>query len=97
MSSIPRNELILIEPGVYTKRGYVFQESGEICLMFALAGYQWPEDRKPPVPQSGAQVPYWSVATLEQASAFADALPAIRANVELPPNPLPEGWLLGPR
>jgi hypothetical protein len=91
MSSIPRNELILIEPGEYTKRGYVLQESGDICLIFVLPGYQWPQDKKPPVHQSGEQVPYWSVATLEQAAAFADAFQAVRSTVELPPNPLPEG------
>jgi hypothetical protein len=91
MSSIPRNELILIEPGVYTKRGYVFQESGDICLIFVLPAYQWPKDKQPPVPASGAEDPYWSVATLELASAFAEAFPATRLNVELPPNPLPEG------
>jgi hypothetical protein len=91
MSSIPRYELILIEPGEYTKRGYVFRESAEICLMFVLPGYQWPEGKEPPAPQPPAQVPYWSVATLEKASAFADAFPATRLNVDLPANPLPQG------
>jgi hypothetical protein len=91
MSPMPLNELILIAPGEYTKRGYVFQESGEICLMFILPGYQWPQDKQPPVPQSGPQVPYWSADTLEDASAFADAFPAVRSKVQLPPNPLPKG------
>jgi hypothetical protein len=88
---MPLNELILIGPDEYTKRGYYFQESGEMCLMFVLPGYQWPEGKKPSVPQSGAQVPYWSVASLEKAAAFADAFPAVLSTAQLPPNPLPEG------
>src|SRR5580700_3443270 len=51
MSPMPLNELILIGPDEYTKRGYYFQESGEMCLMFVLPGYQWPEGKKPSVPQ----------------------------------------------
>ena len=46
---------------------------------------------KPPVPQSGTQVPYWSADSLEQAAAFADAFPAVQSTVQLPPNPLPKG------
>ena len=52
MSPMPLNGLILIGPGEYTKRGYVFLESDETCLMFVLPGYQWPQGKKPPVPQS---------------------------------------------
>jgi hypothetical protein len=88
---MPLNELILIGPEEYTKRGYVFQESGEMCLVFVLPGYQWPQGKEPPVPQSGPQVPYWSVATLELGAAFADEFPAVKSTVQLPPNPLPEG------
>ncbi len=91
MSPMPLNELILIAPEEYTKRGYVFEESGETCIIFVLPGYQWHEAKKPPVPQSGPQVQYWSVATVEQASAFADAFPAVQSTEPLPPNPLPEG------
>jgi hypothetical protein len=91
MSPMPLNELILIGPAEYTKRGYYFQESDEICLMFVLPGYQWPEGKKPPVPESGTQVPYWSADSLEQAAAFADAFPAVQSTVQLPPNPLPKG------
>ncbi len=60
-------------------------------MMFVLSGYQWPQHKKPPVAQSGPQVQHRSVATLEQASAFADAFPAVKSTVQLPPNPLPEG------
>ncbi len=91
MSPMPLNGLILIGPGEYTKRGYVFLESDETCLMFVLPGYQWPQGKKPPVPQSGTQDPYWSVASVEAASAFADAFPAVKSTGELPPNPLPVG------
>jgi hypothetical protein len=91
MSPMPLNELILIGPGEYTKRGYVFQESDDFCLMFVLPGYQWPQAKKPPVPQSGPQVQYWSVASVELASVFADEFPAVKSTGQLPPNPLPEG------
>ena len=90
MSPMPLNELILIGPGEYTKRGYVFLESDETCLMFVLPGYKWPQGKEPPVAKSGPQVQYWSVATVEQASAFADAFPAVQSTEPLPPNPLPE-------